>query len=42
MHTTSPSLLQRLRGPVDNEAWTLFVKLYTPLLFYWARKLGLQ
>jgi RNA polymerase sigma-70 factor (ECF subfamily) len=42
MHTTSVSLLQRLRQVPDAEAWERFVRLYTPLLFYWARRLGLQ
>jgi RNA polymerase sigma-70 factor (ECF subfamily) len=42
MHTTSASLLQRLRQPSEKESWPRFVKLYTPLLFYWARRLGLQ
>src|SRR5947209_13312864 len=42
MHTTSASLLHRLRQPSDKESWPRFVKLYTPLLFYWARRLGLQ
>jgi RNA polymerase sigma-70 factor (ECF subfamily) len=42
MHTTSPSLLQRLRQPASADAWERFVRLYTPLLFYWARRLGLQ
>jgi RNA polymerase sigma-70 factor (ECF subfamily) len=42
MYTTSVSLLERLRQPDEPTAWTWFVKLYTPLLFYWARRLGLQ
>jgi RNA polymerase sigma-70 factor (ECF subfamily) len=43
MHSTSVSLLQRLRGPEEQEAsWKRFVQLYTPLLFHWARKLGLS
>jgi RNA polymerase sigma-70 factor (ECF subfamily) len=42
MHTTSASLLQRLRQVPDADAWERFVRLYTPLLFYWARRLGLQ
>src|SRR5262249_40206105 len=42
MHTTSASLLERLRGPTDEAAWTRFVQLYTPLLYFWARHLGLQ
>lgn len=42
MHTTPPSLLERLRQPDSQEAWTRFVKLYTPLIYYWARRAGLQ
>jgi RNA polymerase sigma-70 factor (ECF subfamily) len=42
MHTTSPTLLQRVRDPGDQGAWSRFVELYTPLLFYWARRRGLQ
>jgi RNA polymerase sigma-70 factor (ECF subfamily) len=39
---TSSSLLERLRRPADREAWSRFVELYTPLLYYWARQAGLQ
>ena len=43
MHTTSLSLLERLRWPEEQEAnWRRFVQLYTPLLFHWARRLGLS
>jgi RNA polymerase sigma-70 factor (ECF subfamily) len=42
MNTTSPSLLERLRQPDEEESWSRFVKLYTPLLFSWARRIGLQ
>jgi RNA polymerase sigma-70 factor (ECF subfamily) len=42
MHTTSISLLERLKLPAAQESWKRFVDLYTPLLFYWARRLGLQ
>jgi RNA polymerase sigma-70 factor (ECF subfamily) len=42
MHTTPVSLLERLRQPGAQEAWARFVRLYTPLLFYWAVRLGLQ
>jgi RNA polymerase sigma-70 factor (ECF subfamily) len=42
MHTTSASLLQRLRRPDAPEAWSRFIELYTPLLFFWARQSGLQ
>jgi RNA polymerase sigma-70 factor, ECF subfamily len=42
MHTTSASLLDRLRQPGEEDAWTRFVKLYSPLLYTWAHRLGLQ
>src|SRR5881397_142301 len=42
MNTTIPSLLERVRRPADEDAWGRFVQLYTPLLFFWARRLGLQ
>jgi RNA polymerase sigma-70 factor (ECF subfamily) len=42
MNTTSVSLLERLRQPDAQAAWERFVNLYTPLLFYWARRVGLQ
>jgi RNA polymerase sigma-70 factor (ECF subfamily) len=46
MHTTSASLLEQLRQPADQQstaaAWDRFIKLYTPLLFHWARRVGLQ
>src|SRR4051794_10624721 len=42
MLTTPVTLLERLRRPDDPEAWGRFVELYTPLLYAWARKTGLQ
>jgi RNA polymerase sigma-70 factor (ECF subfamily) len=42
MHTTSLTLLERLRQPDDQEAWARFVELYTPLLYRWARRTGLR
>jgi RNA polymerase sigma-70 factor (ECF subfamily) len=42
MHTTSVSLLERLRRPDAGAEWTRFVNLYTPLLHSWARHMGLQ
>lgn len=42
MDSTSESLLLRLRSGDDQNAWTTFVELYTPLIFYWSRKSGLQ
>jgi RNA polymerase sigma-70 factor (ECF subfamily) len=41
-HSTSGSLLQRLRNPNEQEAWNRFTELYTPLLYYWLRRLGLE
>ena len=45
MHSTPRSLLQRLRqpsGPANAGDWAQFVDLYAPLLFHWARRLGLS
>lgn len=42
MHSTPVSLLARLRQPGDKTAWLQFVQLYTPLLYRWGRKAGLQ
>ncbi len=45
MTTTSESLLfrlQQLGDRTDENAWEKFVTLYTPLIFYWARKTGLE
>lgn len=39
---TSITLLQRLREPGNDSAWARFASLYSPLLFYWARRIGLQ
>ena len=44
MHSTPASLIQRLQlpGNAENkqEAWSRFVRLYTPLLYSWARRLN--
>jgi RNA polymerase sigma-70 factor (ECF subfamily) len=42
MHTTSVSLLERLGQSAQTAAWARFAKLYTPLLYYWSRRLGLR
>src|SRR5687768_4154889 len=42
MHTTPPSLLERLRRPGEEPAWERFVQLYTPLLYYRCLLAGLQ
>ena len=39
---TSISLLDRLRNRNDQEAWSLFVSLYTPLLYFWVRRFKLS
>ncbi len=41
MFSTPPSLLERLRQPEQQQAWNDLVRLYTPLLCQWARRLGL-
>jgi RNA polymerase sigma-70 factor (ECF subfamily) len=42
MNSTSPSLLERLRQPNCSLAWERFAELYTPLIYYWVRRQGLQ
>jgi RNA polymerase sigma-70 factor (ECF subfamily) len=42
MNTTSVSLIERLRQPGEREAWERLVELYTPLLYYWAYRMGLR
>ena len=42
MHGTSITLLERLRTSSDAEAWGRFVRIYTPFLFHWADRHGLQ
>jgi RNA polymerase sigma-70 factor (ECF subfamily) len=42
MNSTSESLLLRLKSSRDQQAWSTFVELYTPLIFYWARRIGLR
>jgi RNA polymerase sigma-70 factor (ECF subfamily) len=42
MDTTDTSLLERLRVPVDQKAWSRFVDLYTPLIYCWAREAGMR
>ncbi len=42
MTSTPASLLERLRQPFEPEAWARFVALYTPLIYGWARRVGLQ
>ena len=42
MEQTSSSLLLRIRQTTDQAAWKRFIDLYTPLLYIWACRLGLQ
>ena len=42
MDRTPASLLQRLRSSASSDDWQRFVDLYTPLLFFWACRMGLQ
>jgi len=42
MHTTPISLLERVRQPGEQMAWGRFVEMYTPLLYYWSCRMGLQ
>jgi RNA polymerase sigma-70 factor (ECF subfamily) len=37
-----PSLLFRLRDPRDADAWRIFVETYTPLVYAYCRRRGLQ
>ena len=37
---TPSSLLERLRQPDAEAAWRRFVELYTPFIYYWARRAG--
>ncbi len=41
MESTSSSLLVRLREPGDQASWRRFIDLYTPLLYFWACRMGL-
>ena len=42
MNTTSLTLLERLREPRNDAAWDRFVSLYSPLLFAFARRAGMN
>lgn len=42
MNSTSVSLLRRLKQPEQEQAWRRFVELYTPLLYHWVRKSGVN
>jgi RNA polymerase sigma-70 factor (ECF subfamily) len=42
MDTTPISLLERVCKQWDQDAWVHFVRLYSPLIFNWGRRCGLQ
>lgn len=42
MESTPVSLVERLKHRQDAAAWARFVELYTPIIFTWARRVGLQ
>src|ERR1700722_16676453 len=42
MQTTSATLLEHLKRTDDPRAWERFVRLYSPLLYAWAARMGLQ
>ena len=42
MTSTPVSLLNRLQEDRSRTDWARFVELYTPLILFWARRLGLQ
>src|ERR1700733_6355797 len=42
MTQTPVSLLERLRQPGAQEAWDRFVEIYSPLIYAWSRRAGLQ
>lgn len=42
MDSTPASLLERLRLPVLGDAWERFVEIYSPVIFAWGRRMGLQ
>jgi RNA polymerase sigma-70 factor, ECF subfamily len=42
MFTTQSSLLIRLRASEDSEAWGRFIRIYTPLLLHWIKRMGIE
>ena len=41
MATTRKTLLARVRDPADRDAWQQFYELYAPMIYRYARSLGL-
>ncbi|MHC4402267.1 MAG: RNA polymerase sigma factor [Planctomycetota bacterium] len=39
---TRPTLLLRVRDAADGQAWSQFVRIYSPLVYRYARRRGLQ
>ena len=39
---TRASLLLRVQDPQDRDSWNEFVSIYTPKIYLWATRLGLQ
>lgn len=42
MLTTQLTLLDRLRTPGNDSAWTRFAELYAPLILHWTRQQGIR
>ena len=42
MEKTPGSLLERLREGGSQESWDTFVRLFTPMIYGWARRVGLE
>jgi len=42
MESTPVSLVERLKHREDAVAWARFANLYTPIIFTWAQRIGLQ
>jgi RNA polymerase sigma-70 factor (ECF subfamily) len=42
MYTTHGSLLEGLKQPDRQDCWNRFVELYTPLVYLWVRRAGLE
>ncbi len=41
MSVTPVSLLERIKQHESSDAWSRFVELYTPLIYYWGKKFGM-